>query len=53
MVPYFLDFHKRIRFSKTISEYQEQPYPIKKNTVVFPDPPKIIKACNIRRIVME
>ena len=51
MLPYFLDFHENIRFSKTLSEYQEQPYPLKKTTVVFLDPPK--KACNIRRIFME
>ena len=51
MVPYFLDFHENVRFSKTLSDYQEQPYPIKKTTIVFLDPPKI--ACNIRRIFME
>ena len=34
MVPYFLDF------SKTLSEYQEQPYPTEKITIVFLDPPK-------------
>ena len=33
MVPYFLDFHENIRFSKTLSEYQEQPYPIEKTTI--------------------
>ena len=33
MFPYFLDFHENIRFSKTLSEYQEQPYPILKTTV--------------------
>ena len=51
MVPYFLDFHENIRFPKTTSEYQEQPYPLEKTTIVFLDPPK--KACNIRRIFME
>ena len=45
MVPYFLDFHENIRFAKTLSEYQEQPYPLEKTTIVFLDPPK--KACNI------
>ena len=40
MVPYFLDFHENIRFSKTLSEYQEQPYPIEKTTILFLDPPK-------------
>ena len=51
MVPYFLDFHENIRFSKTIREYQEQPYLLEKTTTVFLDPTK--KACNIRRILME
>ena len=27
MVPYFLDFHENIRYSKKLREYQEQPYP--------------------------
>ena len=40
MVTYLLDFHKKIRFSKTLSEYQEQPYPLEKTTVLFLDPPK-------------
>ena len=40
MVPYSLDFHQDIRFSKALSEYEEQPYPIKKNAIVFLDPPK-------------
>ena len=40
MVPYFLDFHENIRLSKTLSEYQEQPYPLEKTTIVFLDPPK-------------
>ena len=35
-----LDFHKNIRFSKTLREYQEEPYPIEKTAVVFLDPPK-------------
>ena len=51
MVPYFLDFHENIRFSKTLSKCQEQPYPLEKTTIVFFDPPK--KACNIHRIFME
>ena len=51
MVPYFLDFHENIRFSKTISEYQEQPHPTEKTNIVFFDPPK--KECNIRRRFME
>ena len=51
MVPYFLDFHENIRFSKALSKYQEQPYPLEKTTIVFFDLPK--KACNIRRIFME
>ena len=51
MVPYFLDFHENIRFSKTLSGYQEQSYPLEKTTIVFLDPPK--KACNIRKIFME
>ena len=37
---YFVDFHENIRFSKTLSEYQEQPYPTEKTTIVFLDPPK-------------
>ena len=40
MVPYFLDFHENTRLSKTLSEYQEQPYPLEKTTIVFLDPPK-------------
>ena len=40
MVPYFLDFHENIRFSKTLSEYHEQPYPTEKTAIVFLDPPK-------------
>ena len=51
MVPYFLDFHENIRFSKTLSKYQEQLCPIEKTTLVFLDPPK--KARNIRSIFME
>ena len=35
-----LDFHENIRFSKTISECQEQSYPLEKNTFVFLDPPR-------------
>ena len=41
-----------IRFSKTHSEFQEQPNPLEKTTIVFLDPPKK-NACNIRRIFME
>ena len=51
MVPYFLDFQENVRFSKTRREYQKQPYPTEKITIVFLDPPK--KACNIRRIFVE
>ena len=51
MVPYFLDFHENIRFSKTLREYQEQPYPLEKTPIVFHGPPK--KACNIHRIFMD
>ena len=40
MVPYLLDFHENIKFSKALSEDQEQPYPIEKTTIVFLDPPK-------------
>ena len=32
--------HENIRFSKTHSEYQEQPYPLEKTAIVFLDPPK-------------
>ena len=46
-----LNFHENIRFSKTHSEYLEQPYPRKKATIVFLHPPK--KCTNIRRIFME
>ena len=41
MLQYFLDFHENIRFSKTLTEYQEQyntQYPIQKTTTVFLDP---------------
>ena len=38
-----LDFH----LSKTHSEYQEQPYPLKeKTTIAFLDPPKKMHACS-------
>ena len=36
MVTYLLHFRQNIRFSKTLSEYQEQPHPL----LVFLDPPK-------------
>ena len=52
MVAYLLDFHEYIRFSKTLSKYQEQPYPLEKTIHVFLDSPKK-NACNIRRIFME
>ena len=52
MVTYLLDFHEYIRFSKILSEYQEQPHPLEKTTIVFLDSPKK-NACNIRRIFME
>ena len=50
MVPYFLDFHENIRFSKTLSKYQEQSNPTEKTTIVLLDPPKI--ECNIRKTFM-
>ena len=40
MVTYLLDLHKNIRFSKTLSEYQEQHYSLEKTDIVFLDPPK-------------
>ena len=40
MVSYLLDFHENISFSNTLNEYQEQPHPTEKTTVVFHDPPK-------------
>ena len=40
MVTYFLDFHENIIFLKTLSEYEEQPQPVEKTTIVFLDPPK-------------
>ena len=40
MVTYLLDLHENIRFSKTLSEYQEQPYPPEKTTIVFLVSPK-------------
>ena len=51
MVPYFLDLHENVRFSKTLNKYQEQPYRTEKTTIVFLDPPK--KACNIRGTFIE
>ena len=36
MVTYF---HENIRFSKTLSEHQEQSNPLEKTTIVFLDPP--------------
>ena len=47
MVKYLLEFHKKIRFSKTLTEYQEQPYPLS----YFLIHPK--KLCNICKIFME
>ena len=43
MVIYLLDFHENIRFSKTLSEYQEQPNPQEKTTFVFLDPSKKLR----------
>ena len=40
MVTILLHSHKKIRFSKTLSEYQEQPYALEKPIIVFLDPPK-------------
>ena len=40
-----------IRFSKTLSKYQEQLYPREKTIIAFLDPPK--KECNIRGMFME
>ena len=37
MVTYLLDFHENIRFSKTLSEYEEQ---TASSTITFLDPPK-------------
>ena len=52
MVPYLLDFHGNIRFSKTVGKYQEQLYALKKITIAFLDPPK--KMCvTFRRMFME
>ena len=48
MVTYLTDFHENIRFSKTLSEYQEQPYPL----LYFLIPLKE-NASNICRILME
>ena len=42
MVTYLLDFHENIRFSKALSEYQEQSYLLVKTVfvcIVFLDPP--------------
>ena len=33
-------FYENIRFSKTHSEYQEQPYLLEKTTIALLDPPK-------------
>ena len=43
MVTYLLGLHENIRFSKAFSEYQEQPYPLEKATVLFLDSPKKIQ----------
>ena len=40
MYPWWLEFHENIKFSKTHSEYQEQPYLQEKATIVFFDLPK-------------
>ena len=41
MITYLLDYHKNIRFSKTLSQYQQQfYYPLEKTTIAFLDPPK-------------
>ena len=37
--PYLLDFLEKIKFSKTLSEYQEKPYLLEK-TIAFLDPPR-------------
>ena len=43
MVAYFLDFHENNRFSKTLNEYQVQPYLLEENTIVFLDPVRKIR----------
>ena len=43
MVTYLLDFYENIRFSKTLSEYPEQSYPLEKTAIVFLDPHKKCK----------
>ena len=50
MVAYLLNFHENIRFSKTLGQNQEQPYPLEKN--VFLDPPKK-NSCNICKLFMK
>ena len=40
IVTYLLGFHESIRFSKTLSEYQEQLYSLEKTANIFADPPK-------------
>ena len=47
MVTYSRDFHENIRLSKTLSGYQEQPYPLFYILI------HLKNACNIRRIFME
>ena len=37
-----------IAFSKTYSEYQEQPYPLEKTTIVFIDSPRNIRVTFVR-----
>ena len=51
MFPYLVDFHENIRYSTTLSDYQELPYPLKKTTTAFHNP--LRNACNIRRIFIE
>ena len=40
MVTYLLGFDENIRFSMTLSEYQEHSYPLEKTAFVFLDLPK-------------
>ena len=47
MVTYLLDFHDNFRFSKTLSKYQEKPYPLLYFLI------HLKSACNIRRILMD
>ena len=53
MIPYLLDFHETIRFSKTPNKYQQLPYPLDRENFCCISWSTKKEAYNIHRIFME